>query len=63
MDSRLISTSKKYRGETSVVSSRLTNDLVEELDKIVEKTGRTRNVIVQMCLEFAITNLEIREDK
>ena len=63
MDSKLIITSKKYRGETSVVSSRLTNDLVEELDKIVEKTGRTRNEIVQMCLEFAITNLEIREDK
>lgn len=63
MDSKLIITSKKYRGETSVVSSRLTNDLVEELDKIVEKTGRTRNEIVQMCLEFAIINLEIREDK
>ena len=45
-----------------VVSSRLTNELVEELDKIAEKTGRTRNEIIQMCLEFAIENLEIKED-
>ena len=63
MDKKLIIISKKYRGETMVVSSRLTNELVEELDKIAEKTGRTRNEIIQLCLEFAITNLEIEEDK
>ena len=63
MDNKLIITSKKYRGETMVVASRLTNELVEQLDKIAEKTGRTRNEIIQMCLEFAITNLEIKEDK
>lgn len=44
-----------------VVSSRLTNELVEELDKIAEQTGRTRNEIIQMCLEFAVENLEIKE--
>ena len=38
-------------------------ELVEELDKIADKTGRTRNEIIQLCLEFAITNLEIKEDK
>lgn len=37
-----------------VVSSRLTNELVEELDKISEQTGRTRNEIIKMCLEFAV---------
>ena len=62
MEKKLIITSKKYRGETMVVSSRLTNELVEELDKIAEKTGRTRNEIIQMCLEFAVENLEIKED-
>ena len=45
-----------------VVSSRLTNELVEELDKIAETTGRTRNEIIQLCLEFAVENLEIKED-
>lgn len=61
MDKKLIITSKKYRGETMVVSSRITYELVEELDKIAEKTGRTRNEIVQLCLEFAVENLEISE--
>lgn len=62
MEKKLIITSKKYRGETMVVSSRLTNELVEELDRIAEKTGRTRNEIVQLCLEFAVDNLEIKEN-
>ena len=61
MEKKLIITSKKYRGDTMVVSSRLTNELVEQLDKIAEKTGRTRNEIIQMCLEFAVDNLEIAE--
>ncbi|NLN49017.1 MAG: ribbon-helix-helix protein, CopG family [Clostridiales bacterium] len=63
MDKKLIITSKKYRGETMVVSSRLKNELVEELDKIADKTGRTRNEIIQLCLEFAVDNLEIEEGK
>ena len=61
MDKKLIITSKKYR-ETMVVSSRLTNELVEQLDKIAEETGRTRNEIIQLCLEFAVDNLEIKND-
>ena len=35
MDKKLVITSKKYRGETMVVSSRLTNELVEELEKLL----------------------------
>ena len=46
-----------------VVSSRLTNELVEELDRIAEQTGRTRNEIIQLCLEFAVNNIEIEEGK
>ena len=37
MDKKLIITSKKYRGETMVVSSRLTNELVEELDRVCKE--------------------------
>ena len=45
-----------------VVSTRLPNELVNRLDKIAEQTGRTRNEIMQMCLEFAVENLEIKEN-
>ena len=52
-------TTKKYQGDSSVVSVRLPNELIESLDKISKITGRTRNDIMQRCLEFAIENLEI----
>lgn len=60
-DKKLIITSKKYRGDSMVVSARLTTELVKELDKIAEKTGRARNEIIQICLEFAVDNLTIEE--
>ncbi len=49
---------KKYKGETAVVSARLPNSMIKELDKIAEDTGRNRNEVLMMCLEFALENLE-----
>ena len=60
---KLVIPSKKYRGDSMVVSTRLPNELVSNLDKIAEQTGRTRNEIIQTCIEFAVENLEIRENK
>ena len=59
---KLIIAAKKFRGDSIVVSSRLPNELVASLDKIAEQTGRTRNEIVQTCLEFAVQNIEIEEN-
>ena len=56
---KLVILTKKYTGETAVISARIPNDLIKEIDDICETTGRTRNEIVQMCLEFAVDNLEI----
>ena len=58
---KLVIATKKYRGDSMVVSTRLPNELVSSLDEIAQKTGRTRNEIMQMCLEFAVENLEIKE--
>ena len=58
-DKKLVIISKKYRGDSSIVSVRLPNELIQKLDEIAEKTGRTRNEIIQTCLEFSIDNLEI----
>ena len=60
---KLIIASKKFRGDSVVVSTRLPNELVNGLDKISQQTGRTRNEIIQTCLEFAVENLEIKENK
>lgn len=62
MDKKLVVTSKKFKGETAVISARVPLDLVKSLDEIAEKTGRTRNEILMMCLEFSLENLEINEE-
>ena len=40
---KLIIPSKKYKGDTSVVSARLPNEMIKDLDTIAESTGRNRN--------------------
>lgn len=60
-DKKLIISSKKFRGDSSVVSVRLPNDMIEKLDAIAEQTGRTRNEIIQKCLAYSIENIEVTD--
>lgn len=60
---KLIIEKKQYKGETSVISTRLPIEVIKDLDKIASDTGRTRNDIVQLCLEFAIEKIIIKENK
>ena len=48
-------------GKTSVVSARLPDNMIEELDNVAKQTGRTRNELIQMCISFALKHLEISE--
>ena len=50
---------KKYNGETTIISMRLAKDLVKDIDAIANVTGRNRNEILTMSLEFAINHMEI----
>ena len=54
---------KKYNGESTVISVRMPKDMVADLDRIAEITGRTRNEIMTLCLEFAITHMEVTEQE
>ncbi len=58
-EKKLVIPTKKYRGDTSVISARIPNDLIKKLDEVAEKTGRTRNEVIQMCLEFAVDGIEV----
>lgn len=62
IDKKLIISPRKYKGETSVVSARLPVDMIKALDKIAENTGRNRNEIVALCLEYALDNLTIASE-
>ena len=59
MSEKLIIPAKKYKGESSVVSARLPVEMIIKLDQIAERTGRNRNEIISICLEYAIDNLTI----
>ena len=62
-EKKLVISSKKFRGDSSVVSVRLPNDMIEKLDAIAEQTGRTRNEIIQKCLAYSIENIEVADNK
>lgn len=50
---------KKYSGETTIVSMRLSKDLLKDIDAVANVTGRTRNEILTTSLEFALEHMEI----
>ncbi|MBO5206265.1 MAG: ribbon-helix-helix protein, CopG family [Clostridia bacterium] len=62
-EKKLVISSKKFRGDSAVISVRLPIDMIEKLDAIAEKTGRTRNEIIQKCLAYSIENIEITDNK
>ena len=50
---------KKYGGETTVTSLRISKKLLADIDSISARTGRTRNELISICLEFAVEHIEI----
>lgn len=64
MDKKFIVNPKRNPyGKTTVVSARLPDNLVKQLDKVAQATGRTRNELLIMCVEFALDNLEIGKEE
>ena len=58
----IIRPSRAALGKTAVVSVRLSEDMLKRLDAITDHTGHSRNELIQMCVEFGLDNLEIKED-
>ena len=52
---------KKYGGETTIVSMRMSKEMLKEIDTVAADTGRNRNEILSMSLEFALEHMEITE--
>jgi predicted transcriptional regulator len=53
----------QLRGEdgTTVVTARLPNKLVQRLEDVVIKTGRSRTQVIIMALDYALDRLEIED--
>ncbi len=61
MDKKLVIRPQRYGTESTVISVRMSKDMLAVLEKIAEETGRTRNEIILSSLEFAIDNLVIEK--
>lgn len=62
MENKFVVYPRKHAfGKTTVVSARLPDEMIARLDEIARKTGRTRNELIQMSIDFALKNIEIQE--
>ena len=60
---KLIITPKKYTGKTSVVSTRLPDEMIKELEALSAQTGKSRNELLVTMIEFALDNIEISDSE
>ena len=60
MNTKLIFTKKK-RGEDGhkILTIRVKEDIIERLDILADQTGRSRNELIGLLLDFAIKNSEV----
>ena len=50
---------RKYGGNSSVVSIRMPDKLIDKIDEVAELTNRARNDIVIKLIDFALENMQI----
>ena len=58
---KLIIQPHRYGGETTVISLRLPKDMLKVIDEAASATGRTRNEILVLSMEYALENMVIDE--
>lgn len=61
-DKFIVSHRKTAVGKSTVVSVRLPDTMLAKLEDVAAQTGRTRNELVQMCIDYALARLEISEE-
>lgn len=52
---------KKYKDESVVISARIPRDMLQDIDFVAKESGRTRNEIMTIFLDYALKNTEIIE--
>lgn len=51
------------KSEKIVITIRIEDYRVDELDKIANKLNISRNELISQCLDFAIKNIDLKEVK
>ncbi|MDY3025435.1 MAG: hypothetical protein SOR74_00840 [Candidatus Faecivicinus sp.] len=52
---------RRYVEPSVVVSMRIPKDMLRDLDRAAEISGRTRNEIISMSLEYALKHMDIEQ--
>ena len=62
MDEKLIISKKAYKGEDGykTFSIRIRDNIVEHLDDLSNETGRSRNELIGIMLEYALEHCEVK---
>lgn len=62
-EDKLIIRPKKYKGNDGykTFSIRIKEELVENIDKISDRTGHSRNELIGMFLEYAVNHCKIED--
>ncbi len=62
MKEKLIINRKTLKGEDGykTFSIRIKEDTVEDLDKLAKETNRSRNELINILLDYAISNCEVK---
>lgn len=58
----VIKPKKTYKNST-VVSARLPQEIIDKLEDIAQQTGRNRNELILMCIEYALDNIKIEQSE
>lgn len=60
---KLVIKPNKYGGKSSVVSARIPDEMLSQLDTLSAETGRSRNELLVTMIEFALDNIVIANDE
>ncbi len=62
-EKKLILTPKKFKtNETTIVSARISVDLMKKIELLAKKANMNRNEMIQTLLNFAVDNTLIQEE-
>ena len=63
MNTKLIITKKRREDGHKILSIRVWEDIIDRLDVLADETGRSRNELVDLLLDFAIENSKVVSEK
>ena len=61
---KLVLTPKKFKAnETTILSARVSIDLMKKIEALAKKTNRNRNEVIQILLDFAVNNTLVEDEE